>query len=583
MIKKIMGVTLGAVLAVSAVSGAILTTSAAAGKGTEPAAPAAPVQTETQTAAEPDPNTDNELGAYLFVHFTGSEQNADDEQIYFSVSQDGGKWKTLNEGTPILRNDKGTRGVRDPHIVRSPDGSKFYLIATDLSIYNIHGDWGGSQTNGSKNIVVWESDDLVNWSEPWLSEIARENATCAWAPESIWDEEREAYMVYWASKTEEDWVHRVYRCYTEDFKTFTEPEVYIESRGSRIDTTFIKEGDTYYRFTKDEEKTYVYMEKSKSLSGEFEAVATYSINGASHTRYTGYEGPTVFKLNDADEWCLLLDHYGTGAGYEPFFTDNIAKGRFVAGAAFDFGDVKFRHGTVLPITNAEYRALTAAYGDQDGELVFALDFEDNLDGTGTLAETVHATAQGAPAYEDGALEGSKAIHLTANNYVSIDGSVLKGKESFTISFYAKITGDLATSWLYFAAANDNDQVWQNEKYIGGLWKNGGGLEFERYNSNNIGRPAAAGATVAAGTWAHFVIVYYQNRTTLYVNGEMKQSVSSSVNIAEMLGETPVFYLGRANWPGPEFADAYLDTFKIHDYALSAEKALALYKSDAGIQ
>lgn len=74
--------------------------------------------------------------AYLFVHFTGTEDDASHEQIYFSVSKDGREWSILNGGKAVLESSVGEGGVRDPYIVRSPVNGKFYLMATDLSIYN---------------------------------------------------------------------------------------------------------------------------------------------------------------------------------------------------------------------------------------------------------------------------------------------------------------------------------------------------------------------------------------------------------------------------------------------------------------
>ena len=58
-------------------------------------------------------------------------------------------------------------------MVRSPEGDKFYLIATDLSIY-YRGGWGSANATvtGSKNLVIWESTDLVNWSDPRLVDVA---------------------------------------------------------------------------------------------------------------------------------------------------------------------------------------------------------------------------------------------------------------------------------------------------------------------------------------------------------------------------------------------------------------------------
>ena len=45
-----------------------------------------------------------------------------------------------------------------------------------------------------------------------------------------------------------------------------------------IDTTFIKSGEYYYRFTKNEAKSSIIMEKGKDLNGNFEEVATYTLS-----------------------------------------------------------------------------------------------------------------------------------------------------------------------------------------------------------------------------------------------------------------------------------------------------------------
>ncbi|MGM9936073.1 MAG: LamG-like jellyroll fold domain-containing protein, partial [Candidatus Ornithomonoglobus sp.] len=160
---------------------------------------------------------EQEMGAYLFAHFAGNESSPEHEQIYFSVSTDGTTWKTLNVGSPVLTSTVGEKGVRDPYILRGEDG-KFFVIATDLSIYYLgitqgSNKWGYCQTNGSQSIVVWESDDLVNWSEASLVKVAKDNAGCTWAPEAVYDAEKDAYMVFWASKTSDDnySVQRMYR------------------------------------------------------------------------------------------------------------------------------------------------------------------------------------------------------------------------------------------------------------------------------------------------------------------------------------------------------------------------------------
>ena len=78
---------------------------------------------------------------YLFTYFTG-EGTADGEQIYYALSKgnDPLHWRELNGGKPVLTSTLGEKGLRDPFIIRSPEGDKFYQIATDLRIYG-NGDW----------------------------------------------------------------------------------------------------------------------------------------------------------------------------------------------------------------------------------------------------------------------------------------------------------------------------------------------------------------------------------------------------------------------------------------------------------
>lgn len=301
---------------------------------------------------------------YLFVHFVGTESTPMEEQIYFSVSTDGVEWRTLNGGKPILISELGEKGVRDPFILRGEEG-KFFIIATDLSIYHRSDNpqsWIDCQQNGSKSIVVWESDDLTHWSDARMVEVAAKDAGCTWAPEAIYDRERKMYMVYWASQAAFDGFkkQRIYRAYTKDFKTFTPAEIYIDNEESAIDTCILENEGTYYRFTKDETHKAVTMMKSKSLSKGWEDVKTYTVNGQKGDTVIGFEGPTIFKYHGENKWCLLLDNFIKHAGYKPFVTTDLDKGEFVSPKEIKF-DAIYRHGTVTPITAEEYDRLEKSY------------------------------------------------------------------------------------------------------------------------------------------------------------------------------------------------------------------------------
>jgi hypothetical protein len=299
-------------------------------------------------------------GGFLFVTFKNG-QDVMAEQIYFNLSRDGRNWTTLNDGKPVLVSDVGEKGVRDSCLVRSQDGKQFCLIATDLS-------WARDRSvsrathAGSRSIVIWESNDLVHWSAPRLAQIAPDDAGCVWAPEAIFDPETNDYLVFWASTTKRDNFakFRIWATHTRDFKTFSPPFIYIDKPATIIDATITYDGHDYYRFIKDEKVKAVTMETSPKLSGPWKEIPSFSL-----ARLFGHEGPECYLVEPASvgkpaTWCLILDYYAKGLGYQPFVTHDLASGQFTPGEGFTF-PYPFRHGSVIPISNAEYQRLEAAY------------------------------------------------------------------------------------------------------------------------------------------------------------------------------------------------------------------------------
>lgn len=331
---------------------------------------------QLQVKAAPETIEESDYTDYFFAYFAG-EGYANGEQIYFASSQDGLNWADLNDASPVLNSTLGEQGVRDPFLIRSPEGDKFYLIATDLKIYG-NGDWDAAQNRGSQSLMVWESSDLVNWSEQRMVEVSASiGAGCTWAPEATYDPVTGEYIVYWASRTPEiDTKQRVYYAKTRDFYTFTEPELYIEKDQSSIDTTMIEHDGTYYRYTKNEGGSTnelgvltksIFIEKSSNVLGTFTHIASESLN-----QNQWVEGPTIFKLNedDAEEdtWCLLVDNYGSG-GYYPLVTNDLESGQFENPTGYRMPSYA-RHGTPIRITAEEYAAITTAYTAPD-EIVTA--------------------------------------------------------------------------------------------------------------------------------------------------------------------------------------------------------------------
>ncbi len=301
--------------------------------------------------------------AYLFAHFTSNKEES--EQVYFSISRDGLHWKDLNFGDPVLVSDKGEMGVRDPFLIRKADGSGFVLIGTDLKIAAGKG-WEVAQYDGSRDIVVFESLDLVNWSSAQPVTVGIPGAGCVWAPEAIYSKKDDRYLVFWASMVKEpdeaNAKQRIYASWTTDFKNFTEPFKFIERDNHVIDTDIIADGGYYYRFSKDETTKNIRLDRSKKLLGPYEDVPCPTLDNL-----FGVEGPQAYYIESLGKWCLIVDRFATNGGYLPIICDDLANGdlRILDDSEFDMGKCKKRHGGVLAITEKEYERLIDAYGVEE--------------------------------------------------------------------------------------------------------------------------------------------------------------------------------------------------------------------------
>jgi beta-xylosidase len=313
------------------------------------------------------------LEGYAFAYFTGNTLAG--ENIYFAASNGNNalSWQEVNNAQPVLKSSYGTKGLRDPFIMRSHEGDTFYLIATDLSIGS-GTSWGDSVKFGSRHLEVWESHDLKNWSKQRHVLVSPPEAGNTWAPEAYYDEEIGAYVVFWASSLYNSsdvqrtgpTYHRMLYATTRDFVTFSEPQIWQDAGMSRIDSTILKSDNIYYRFTKDEGAggtgcTDIIQEKSTSLRATLKSWTIVDTCIGKKAGTKGVEGPTAFKSNPGDvngnKFYLFVDEYG-GRGYIPLQTEDIAHPSWAVPASYKLPPSP-RHGTVLPITAAELAVLTS--------------------------------------------------------------------------------------------------------------------------------------------------------------------------------------------------------------------------------
>ena len=283
-----------------------------------------------------------------------------DEKIYQAATSGNNffSFAPVNGGAPTIVSTADTTGLRDPYVIRSAEGDKYYMIATDLCI-GCNGDWGAAQSNGSLKVEVWESTDMKSWvrtnGQNTGITINQPEAGMTWAPEAYWDDELQSYVVFFASRLYNDVAHtsgpghaRMFYVLTRDFKTFTYPPTTWQDTGfARIDSTVTKIDDYYYRFTKNEDNGAagtleagkdIFLERSKVLtapttqsSWTADPNSTWQLTDTNMTRLETNqvgEGPEIVKLNagdpnntaEGDGYVFLVDNYGAG-GYRAFLTD----------------------------------------------------------------------------------------------------------------------------------------------------------------------------------------------------------------------------------------------------------------------
>ncbi len=304
--------------------------------------------------------------AYLFVHFK-EKTSPDGEQVYFGVSKDGFAWKEVNHGQPVLWAYYGDKGVRDFTVIKCRYTGKYYIFATDLSLsYGMrnqyHHSWAEIGRNGSKCFSVWESTDLVEWSEQRLVKLGDEDFGCLWAPDIIFDRENGDYVLHWSSshKCNGYGPKAIYYSRTKDFKTFSRPEIlYRKDDSGVIDSAMYEEDGTYYLFVKSEGNPQnIILLKSEHITGSFERIPAFD-ESMTEVQAGLYEAPTAVRLEDG-KWCLFLDYYGVpgeGQGYVPFIADGLASGRFVrSDKSFHF-PYGYKHGTIIKISEEEYERI----------------------------------------------------------------------------------------------------------------------------------------------------------------------------------------------------------------------------------
>lgn len=365
---------------------------------------------------------------YLMVHFVEDSQGYA-EKIYLDISRGDNpqQWDPLNGRKPILTSNLGTTGVRDPFITYNPETETYYIIATDLRVFG--GDnagWGEWQHQYSTKMNVWESKDLITWTDVRQFDVSigkdgnkQENLGMMWAPETTWVEDyygegRGAFVVYWTSTRYADENQTVSLGSdimwgaTTDFtqETWEFGGLFLEGgNAGYIDTNIIRDGEKTYHVTKSHAEQII-MEVTTAKdwwnyeTTEWERVQSH----IGEDRYGAVEGPAAFKDHSKENsWYLFVDDLPE-PGYQPMYSNDLSKGFDYLDSEDYFLTTHTKHGGVISLTKAQYDAIRNADAvSAVREDLGAVEVEVDTD-IETLEQKLPQTAEVNLAYELGTSE-----------------------------------------------------------------------------------------------------------------------------------------------------------------------------------
>lgn len=280
---------------------------------------------------------------HLFSYFKNNGQDG----LHLAYSRDGYSWKALNNDSSLLKPTAGKdKLMRDPCIIQGPDGT-FHMVWTVS--------WN------EKGIGYASSKNLTDWStQQYIPLMEQENALNCWAPEINYDARKKRYIIYWAttipgkypetdSSGDGKYNHRMYYCFTKDFKTFTPPAILYDKGFTVIDATIKRQGKKYVMVLKDETKI-PQPQKNLKLAFSKHLHKKYNQPSAPITGDYWAEGPTVLQADG--KWLIYFDKYRLHR-YGVIESVDLKEWKDVSDRLVMPKGI--RHGTVLSITEKEFQ------------------------------------------------------------------------------------------------------------------------------------------------------------------------------------------------------------------------------------
>ena len=298
---------------------------------------------------------------YAMAYFTESPSMAAASYgLHLAVSADGLAWTPLNQNRPVAVPTAGSRGLRDPFLLRKQDGT-FTVLATDLN--------GTDWAYRSQYLHVWDSTDLRSFRNYRLLKV-HSLATHAWAPEAVWDPARGRYAIVHSAVVGGHNVLMVN--HTTDFVTASAPQVLFDPGYDAIDGTFVTAGGVNYMYFKNNTDSTLLGTRSATLDPGSFRIFTGAIGPG-----RGVEAPQIVRSNTADAWFLWGDTWSPNGRFYCWQTGDLAAGSWslLSDRAYT-QPLNAKHLGITPVTAGELSGLTSTWGTPTWNRLKSYNFPD---------------------------------------------------------------------------------------------------------------------------------------------------------------------------------------------------------------
>ncbi|MDR1588487.1 MAG: family 43 glycosylhydrolase, partial [Treponema sp.] len=506
--------------------------------------------------------------------------------LRFALSTDGLNFTALNNDQPVIESSRisTTGGIRDPYVMRGPDG-KFYMALTDMT--------SSAGWDSNRGLVLLKSEDLVSWQHSTVNVSTKypnfSDITHAWAPEIIYDRGQDKLMIYFSSNPG-GIPNKIYYTYANgDFSDLAnEPQILFPDYSTDIiDGSIAHVKGKYHMFYKLNNQ--IAKAEAPALTGPYIQTAAQVDAGG-----TQAEGCETYRLIGADTYVLIYDRYQLSPAQFGFRTSvDLVDFTTVTGSTTKADGSTFvpRHGSVIPLTKTEYDRLygtdwfAAAIPPVSDAATLKLHYQFN-EASGT------SIANSAAGYTDrhtGDLEGSASLDATggigwfgtgsSSGYLDMGADadeIITGQPGFTIASYVYIENAASLSgngWFLWCMADTESASETSGTYL-----------FFRAiamrqcfslsgwgNESNV----SLGGNLPKRSWQHVMYRQIGDLGVIYINGQAAALATMPIGTAE-LGDLSYNWIGRPCFSGDSYMryTRYAD-FRIYSGAISDSQLAGL--------